>query len=432
MNSKRSQVIRIALAIGTLLVASSRSNFAATISIDFDERPGSGLTLPGFTPFLIDSVGGATAIQTGDSVHPSLPVTLQNVGPTSAGYDDRVRATPTNSGAFTQTELMRDFVFSRQGVNLGLNVHVTGLVPFGVYQGSIWSFDSGSTGTRVSDWFANGATVRNNYTFGGAALPTTDDQYRMDFSVVASDTGEVTLKGRRDALSVNAAAPPVSDFGVFINGFELDEVGTLLVDPDPVLSVEFGGGAAMPGFEQMPLANNGQPLPLSGKTVTLSAIGTSLQERNRTAPMNNGVFTHQAILQDFIFATTGAVDTTGMEVRIDGLTPGQQYYATLWSYDASSTQPRGSNWLGDGAPVPYQFAGEAAPRTNEDYRFSLTATADVNGTLLLSGLKSADGIDNHAVFLNALELRPVIPEPSTWALVVLAAAGAMVWRRRRG
>jgi hypothetical protein len=27
---------------------------------------------------------------------------------------------------------------------------------------------------------------------------------------------------------------------------------------------------------------------------------------------------------------------------------------------------------------------------------------------------------------------PFIPEPSTWALVVLAAAGAMVWRRRRG
>jgi hypothetical protein len=215
---------------------------------------------------------------------------------------------------------------------------------------------------------------------------------------------------------------------VFVNALELEDTGSALLVTDPVLSVDFGSGATtLPGFDSMSLAANGSTF--GGKTVTLSPIGITLEERNRAAPLNNGPFTHESLLQDFIFAPTGAADATGLEVRVDGLTPGQQYLATIWSYDASSTGARGSNWLGDGAPVPYQFAGEALPRSNEDYRFSLTATADANGSLFLYGLKSADGIDNHAVFLNALQVRAIIPEPTT---IVLALATLIVLAAGRG
>jgi hypothetical protein len=407
----------IAAAIAILILSTAGRGQAATLSVDFDERvtPPSP-TFPGFSSFLMDPT---PAVQTGDTTRAFGPlnVTVQNVGPTTTGYDDRLRGTPANVGLFTQSDLLRDFIFSRQLANLGLNLRVTGLVPFGIYDGSIWSFDSGSTGVRVSDWFANGATIRNNYTFGGQIPPVTNEDYRISFSVMASETGEVTLKGRRDVLSVNAAVPPLSDFGVFVNALELEDTGSALLVTDPVLSVDFGSGATtLPGFDSMSLAANGSTF--GGKTVTLSPIGVTLEERNRAAPLNNGPFTHEALLQDFIFALTGAPDTTGMEVRVDGLTPGQQYLATLWSYDASSTGARGSNWLGDGGPIAYQFAGEAGPRSNEDYRFRLLATADASGSLFVYGLKSLDGIDNHAVFLNALELRAVIPEPSTFALAL--------------
>jgi hypothetical protein len=428
----------VALAIALVILSAPNDAAAATISVDIDERPvGTSPTFPGFNSFLIDAVGGNTAIQTGDITRSfgSLNVTLQNVGPTTAGYDDRVRALPTNGGAFTQADIFRDFVFSRQGVNQGLNLYVTGLVPYQTYTGSLWSYDNGSGGMRVSDWFANGVTIRNNYVFGGQTLPVTNDDYRIDFSFLASETGEVSIRGRRDSTSADTTVPPnpAASFGVFVNAFELTDAGSGLLVSDPVLQVDFGPGTtSLPGFSPMPLTANGSII--GGKTVTLSAIGgVNLDERNRTAPLNNGPFTHEALLQDFVFALTGAADTTGMEVRVDGLTPGQEYLATVWSYDTSSTGARGSNWIGDGAPVPYQFAGEAAPRNNEDYRFRLMATADANGTLFLRGLKSTTGVDNHAVFLNALELRTVIPEPSTVALAVGAlVALAIKLRSRRG
>jgi hypothetical protein len=198
------------------------------------------------------------------------------------------------------------------------------------------------------------------------------------------------------------------------------------------VAVDFGNGAStLPGFNQMTLATNGANF--GGKTVTLSAVGgATLAERNRTAPVNDAVFTHAELLQDFIFATNVAVElNNGMDVTVGGLTPNQQYLVTLWSYDNTSVGARASTWSSDLGPVPYQFAGDALPRNNDDFRFTLLATTDASGNLIVSGRKSADGLDNHAVFLNAMQINAVIPEPSSVALGLVGLTAALLAYRRR-
>ena len=80
-----------------------------------------------------------------------------------------------------------DFIFSRDNSGAsGLDLYIAGLAANQPYDFIIWSYDNGSAGTRVSDWFANGVLVTNNYTFNGSALPTDDSQYRFTFRATAN------------------------------------------------------------------------------------------------------------------------------------------------------------------------------------------------------------------------------------------------------
>lgn len=412
---------RRATCIVVCLALASAAASAETIRVDIDERPaGAGPTAAGFNSFLIAG-GVGTAAQTADSVGTmgTATVYIQNAG--GVAFDDRLRAVPTNAGALTQADLYRDFVFSTTsstnlGVQRGLDVYLTGLTPFATYRGSLWSYDNGSVRDRVSDWAANGATIRNNYIFNGTTLPTADGDNRIDFTVLASAEGTVSLRGRKDALTTG------TDPAVFVNAFELEQTSVLEVDPVAALAVDFGNGTTtLPGFNQMALVNNGANF--GGKTVTMSAVGgATLQERNRTAPVNDAIFTQAELLQDFIFATNVAAELgNGMDVTVDGLVANQQYLVTLWSFDTASVGARASTWSSDDGLIPYQFAGDALPRNNDDFRFTLLATADATGKLVVFGRKSADGLDNHAVFLNAIQLNAVVPEPSTLALCVVGA-----------
>ena len=149
------------------------------LMMDVNERgvDPSGVTQSGFVSFLINSNVSSTAVQTQATtrVFGAISVTVSNTAP--LGYDDRLRTTPVNSGAFTDSLLLRDFIFSREDTATGgLDVTIGGLAPNQAYRLTVWSFDSGSTGNRVSDWTANGVVVTNGYTFNGANLPTSDDQ----------------------------------------------------------------------------------------------------------------------------------------------------------------------------------------------------------------------------------------------------------------
>src|SRR4051812_4442504 len=176
--SKKS-ALALSLGVSAFLGLAPKTAAQALLSLDVEERGATPLVASGFSSFLMTDAG--TAIQTTPSARTFGPitVTLSGIG---AGYDDRVRATPVNSGAFTMSEVYRDLIFSRDSAGTGgLDIDLTGLTPNQQYAISVFSFDSSSGGTRVSDWSANGVVVKDNYTFDGRVLPTDNSTYRIDF-----------------------------------------------------------------------------------------------------------------------------------------------------------------------------------------------------------------------------------------------------------
>src|SRR6185369_13509746 len=176
-------------------------------------------TMPGFSSFMIDGTGiisNATVRTYGN-----ISVTLSNTA--GFGYDDRINAGPGTNAAFTESLLLRDYVYSRSRTNNGgLDITVEGLAPNKVHAVTIWSFDTQSTGQRVSDWYANGALMRDNYTFNGQVLPTNNLQYQFTFEVVSDSSGRIGISGRRDSSSVGLTGQP--DYGVFLNALQVLEV----------------------------------------------------------------------------------------------------------------------------------------------------------------------------------------------------------------
>lgn len=260
-----------------LLAASGWTAWAQPIlSIDFNERgqDTATYTMPGFQPFVIDSVGSATAAQGAPSVRTfgAFTVTVSGSVP-GITYDDRLRSTPTDSGAFTESLLLRDFIFCGSTTNgTGLDIAVDGLLPDHVYQVKIWSFDTTSTGNRVSDWYANGTPVRTDYVFNGSNLPTDNNTYTFTFKATTTAQGRLLFQGRRDAATSR-------DGSVFVNAFTIEEAPpdppSFLVQPGDatvfagelaVLRAEVGGTA--PLFFQW-LKND---VPIPGATNSLLVL----------------------------------------------------------------------------------------------------------------------------------------------------------------
>ena len=194
------------------------------LSLDFNRRNSTEAadTFPGFQSFIISSNGGVSTVQTTPTTrgYGGISVTISN---STTGYHDRLRTAPVNSGAFSESLLLRDFVFlfDVNGTTSSLDVHVTGLAPNQVHEFTVWSFDSLSGGTRVSDWFANGVLVTNNYTFNGSVLPTDNAQYRFTFRATSSASGLVIVSAKRDATSTDGTNP---SYGVFLNALQVAPV----------------------------------------------------------------------------------------------------------------------------------------------------------------------------------------------------------------
>ncbi len=193
---------------------------APLLSLDFNDRDNNttDTTQNGFTSFLIGSTGGNAATQTGALTRTigSTPVTLSNSG--ADPYDDRYRSTPTDGASLTTQRLLRDFVFSRdQTGTSGLDLTVTNLPAQQPCRVTVWSYDSSSPGSRVSDWYANGVLVRDNYTFNGGNLPAVDTAGRFGFDAVTTAGGSLVIGGRRD--------PSSATFGVFLNAVQIMPLG---------------------------------------------------------------------------------------------------------------------------------------------------------------------------------------------------------------
>jgi hypothetical protein len=189
------------------------------LSMDVNDRStaAAGVTQSGFSSFVINSNISSTAIQTQATVRAfgAITVTVSNTAPN--GYDDRLRTAPVNSGAFTESLLLRDFIFSQDATGTGgLNINVAGLTANSLHQLTVWSFDGQSSGNKVSDWSANGALFTNNYTFNAANQPTTNEQYRFTTTANSTGTGTLLLSGRRDLTS--------SSTGVYLNALKVERL----------------------------------------------------------------------------------------------------------------------------------------------------------------------------------------------------------------
>ncbi len=172
-------------------------------------------------------------------------------------------------------------------------------------------------------------------------------------------------------------------------------------------SGEAGTADTEAGFTMFDIGTNGQTF--DGVTVTLSAIGGAyLDDRDRTTPVDNPPdFTEDQLYDDFIFAA-GTVDGAGMQVLVEGLSPGTMYQVKLWSFDTGSTGTRVSNWVETSGPQPvpielgYSFDGSDSPNANDDYTMTALLTANDAGQLRIRGTRN--GGTSHGVFLNAIEI----------------------------
>lgn len=153
---------------------------------------------------------------------------LQN---TTGALDDRDRATPVDGGALTYGQIYDDFVFAgaSNGPTGGMDLAISGglLQPNTQYLISIYSYDSGSNTAplpRTTNWLDgnNLDALVLSTSFSGSVLPTTDEQYKFTGLAMTDGSGALLLKGRNTTVGVasNGGVQP----GVFLNGFEINEV----------------------------------------------------------------------------------------------------------------------------------------------------------------------------------------------------------------
>ncbi len=191
---------------------------AEVLKIDFNDRgaTGPGNTQDGFDEFVLAGSSGGT------QSYGAIDVTLSH--PTGGVLDDRRRGQPTNGGDFTQQELLRDLIFARGTTAAnGLDVLIEGLEPDAQYEVTVWSYDDGSTSNaRLSDWFANGTLMMDDYIFDGDADPTSDLDYQFSFLANADTAGDLLVGGR---------AAGGDDPNVFISALALSKVSEVVPEP---------------------------------------------------------------------------------------------------------------------------------------------------------------------------------------------------------
>ncbi len=207
------------------------------VKVDFTDREATGedTVQEGFESFVIEG----SDIQDTELTREFGDIGITLSGSGGVGYDDRNRETPANEGDFTQAQLLQDFVFSREDSgNQGLDVVIDSLEPNQTYTITIWSFDTASTGARVSDWYANGGLVKEDYTFNGADSPSSNLDSQFEFVAWADSEGEIVIEGRRDDAS--------QTFAVFLNALRVTPGGEL---PAPEITSQPKDVSTLPGAE---------------------------------------------------------------------------------------------------------------------------------------------------------------------------------------
>jgi hypothetical protein len=234
-----------------------------TLAIDFDDHTGQPSdTQPGFSSFIPTGSGANTLSTT--YLYGGVEATLSSVG--GAPLDTRKRGSPINSDTFTLAQIFDDFVFANQttGQN-GLAVTLKYLDTNQTYNVTIYSYDSASTGARMSDWSANGTFIQT-WTFDGNVLVTNDTQYTFTFPATTDSSGTLQIQGVRN--------PGSSTQGVFLNALRVDALPLrirsfqILGNGDVSMLIDTPNAAQQHRVEQSTTLNAGSWTTVNGATVT--------------------------------------------------------------------------------------------------------------------------------------------------------------------
>ena len=167
------------------------------------------------------------------------------------------------------------------------------------------------------------------------------------------------------------------------------------------------------GWQTMSL-NSGPTTFNGGVKVTLSALGgATLTDRDRAvqggyplATNNPPVMTTANLYNSFVFDLTPTVGT-GIDIRIQNLTPNGLYGVNLWSF-ASSSGGRISDWTEalSGRSIARQYVSPTTvPTADYDATLGALLVADATGQLDLQGTFDAgSAVGSVNVFLNAMEI----------------------------
>lgn len=299
---------------------------ATVLAVDVNDRSTdpSGVTQAGFSSFLINSNVSSTAIQTQATtrVFGGITVTVSNTVP--YGYDDRLRTVPTNNGAFTESLLLRDLIYSQDNSGTGgLDINLAGLAANAAHRITVWSFDGGASGVKVSDWYANGALVRSGYTFNPATSPTSNEQYQITFDATANGAGSILVSGRRN--------PATSSFGAYLNALRIQSltpspatnaVGTLMLSNNATAYVRVPFNVANPdAFQTLKLRmryDDGFVAYLNGQVVATRNAPASPQWN--TTATTAAADSQSQVYEDIVISNAPGLLTTGANVlAIHGL-----------------------------------------------------------------------------------------------------------------
>jgi hypothetical protein len=248
----------VALLVSTLAANSTAS--AALLSVDFNDRGNTpsftaSSTQAGFSGWKMSGTSAASSALESQAVG-AYTVTLQafddgldensvtaGIQNSTGQIDDRLRATPTNSGVLTTADLYDDVIFAgtSTGPTGGMDLKINGLSANTQYFVGLYTFDSGSNVApqpRTANWLdGNSADALVLTTpFNGGTLPTFNDQYKFTGFATTDVSGTLYLKGR--STTPNATSGGVT-VGVVINGFEISEVP----EPASFLLLQIGAAA---------------------------------------------------------------------------------------------------------------------------------------------------------------------------------------------
>jgi hypothetical protein len=163
--------------------------------------------------------------------HMDENTTTTGVQDTVGFIDDRDRAAPVDGGGLSNAQIYDDFIFAQtaNGPTGGMDLTISGgsLMPNTPYLVALYAYDNGSNAApqpRSATWLDanNGNALIVNTSFNGTpTVPMSNNDFRFPGIARTDASGVLRLLGRNTTPN---SANGATSIGVFLNGFEVNEI----------------------------------------------------------------------------------------------------------------------------------------------------------------------------------------------------------------